>query len=54
MNYYVERTIRALLTVWLVITLTFGMIRLLPGGPLVQLRAELSRQGYSASRIVCV
>ncbi|EMA52594.1 MULTISPECIES: ABC transporter permease [Halococcus] len=51
MNYYVERTIRALLTVWLVITLTFGMIRLLPGGPLVQLRAELSRQGYSASRI---
>lgn len=50
-NYYLQRTVRAVLTVWLVITLTFGMIRLLPGGPLVQLKAKLIRQGASPSRV---
>lgn len=50
-KYYLQRTARAVLTVWLVITLTFGMIRLLPGGPLTQLRAKLVRQGYSGSQI---
>lgn len=50
-NYYLQRTVRAILTVWVVITVTFGMIRLLPGGPLVQLRAKLIRQGISSSRI---
>lgn len=50
-NYYVQRTMRAVLTIWVVITVTFGMIRLLPGGPLVQLRAKLIRQGISSSRI---
>lgn len=50
-NYYLQRTARAILTVWIVITVTFGMIRLLPGGPLVQLRAKLIRQGISSSRI---
>lgn len=50
-NYYLKRTMRAVLTVWVVITITFGMIRLLPGGPLVQLRAKLIRQGVSPSRV---
>lgn len=50
-NYYLKRTIRAVLTVWIVITLTFGMIRLLPGGPLEQLRGKLLRQGVAPSRV---
>ena len=50
-NYYLRRVGRAVLTLWLVVTLTFGMIRLLPGGPLTQLRADLIRQGYPPSRI---
>ncbi len=40
-----------MLTLWLVVTLTFGIIRLLPGGPLVQLRAQLIRQGVDPSEI---
>ncbi|WP_225334876.1 ABC transporter permease [Halomicrobium urmianum] len=50
-SYYIERTGRAVLTLWLVVTLTFGIIRLLPGGPLVQLRAQLIRQGVDPSEI---
>lgn len=42
-SYYLKRTARAVLTVWMVATITFGMIRLLPGGPMQQLRAELLR-----------
>jgi peptide/nickel transport system permease protein len=49
-RYYIQRTVRAILTVWVVVTLTFGMIRLLPGGPLTQLKADLVQQGYSPSR----
>jgi peptide/nickel transport system permease protein len=43
-NYYIERTIQALLTVFAVITLSFGMIRFLPGGPMDYLRAQLIDQ----------
>jgi peptide/nickel transport system permease protein len=50
-NYYLQRTVRAVLTVWVVVTLTFGMIRLLPGGPLTQLKAKLIKQGYPPSRV---
>ncbi|WP_226010482.1 ABC transporter permease [Halomicrobium salinisoli] len=50
-SYYIERIGRAVLTLWLVVTLTFGIIRLLPGGPLVQLRAQLIRQGVDPSEI---
>lgn len=50
-NYYLKRTVRAVLTVWIVITVTFGMIRLLPGGPLEQLRGKLLRQGVAPSRV---
>lgn len=42
-GYYVRRTARAVLTVWVVATITFGMIRLLPGGPMQQIRADLIR-----------
>lgn len=51
MNYYIQRIIRAIFTIWVVVTLTFGMIRLLPGGPLTQLKGKLIRQGYPPSEI---
>lgn len=51
-SYYLQRTARAVLTIWVVATITFGMIRLLPGGPMQQIRAELLRQpGVSASEV---
>jgi peptide/nickel transport system permease protein len=50
-RYYIQRTVRAILTVWLVVTLTFGMIRLLPGGPLTQLKGKLIRQGIPPSEV---
>lgn len=50
-RYYVERTARTLLTIWLVMTVTFGLVRLIPGGPLQMLRARLIRQGVDPSRI---
>ena len=50
-SYYLKRTGRAVLTIWVVITLTFGMIRLLPGGPLTQIRAKLIRQGIPADQV---
>lgn len=53
-HYYLKRTARAALTLWLVVTLTFGIIRLLPGGPLTQLRADLIRQGYPPQRIEAI
>jgi peptide/nickel transport system permease protein len=50
-SYLLKRTVRAVVTLWLVVTLTFGMIRLLPGGPLTQLRGQLIRQGYPPQQI---
>ena len=50
-RYYINRTARSVLTLWIVVSLTFGIIRLLPGGPMVRLRAQLIRQGVSPSEI---
>jgi peptide/nickel transport system permease protein len=50
-SYYIKRTFRSVFTLWVVVTLTFGMIRLLPGGPLVRLRAQLTRQGVDPNEI---
>jgi len=50
-NYYLRRTARVFVTVYLVATLTFGLIRLLPGGPFTQLRANLLRSGMSQSEV---
>lgn len=44
-NYYLQRTGQAILTFVAVLTLTFGMIRLLPGGPVDYLRAQLMSSG---------
>jgi peptide/nickel transport system permease protein len=50
-NYYLRRTARVFATVFLVASLTFGLIRLLPGGPFTQLRSNLLRQGVPASEV---
>ncbi|RRJ33794.1 ABC transporter permease [Halocatena pleomorpha] len=51
MNYYLRRTLRIPLTVFAVATLSFGLIRLLPGGPFTQLRVQLLRQGVPAEQV---
>lgn len=43
-NYYVERTAQAVFTIFAVATLSFGMIRLMPGGPADFIRAQLIQQ----------
>ncbi|WP_222914718.1 ABC transporter permease [Natrinema sp. SYSU A 869] len=44
MNYYVKRVIRSFVTLVLVITITFGLTRLMPGGPVDYMRAKLRKQ----------
>lgn len=51
MNYYLRRTARIPLTILAVATLTFGLIRLLPGGPFTQLRIQLIRRGVPAEQV---
>ncbi|WP_440988352.1 ABC transporter permease [Haloarchaeobius baliensis] len=51
MNYYLRRTARIPLTILAVASLTFGLIRLLPGGPYTQLRVQLARQGMPAEQV---
>lgn len=43
-RWYAIRTSQALFTIYMVITLTFVMIRYMPGGPLQHLRAQLIQQ----------
>ena len=43
-NYYVERTVQAVFTVFAVITLSFALIRLMPGGPVDFIRAQMIQQ----------
>lgn len=49
MNYYVKRLGRSLLTLVLVITITFGLTRLMPGGPVEYMRAQLRAQNPNLS-----
>lgn len=51
MNYYLRRTLRIPATVLAVATLTFGLIRLLPGGPFTQLRVRLLQRGVPADQV---
>jgi len=50
-NYYVRRTARVFGTIFAVMSLTFGLIRLLPGGPFTQLRTQLLRQGIPPEQV---
>ena len=45
MNWLIKRVFRLVLTVWAVATLTFVLIRQLPGGPVQYVKAQLFRQG---------
>ncbi|WP_276256696.1 ABC transporter permease [Halomontanus rarus] len=49
-NYYVERTAQAIFTVFAVATFTFGLIRLMPGGPMDFVRAQLQQQTGSVNQ----
>lgn len=49
MNYYARRSFQALVTAWAVITLTFLMIKYLPGGPMEYLRAQMIQSGQTGS-----
>ena len=44
MNYYVARTAQAIFTVFAVVTFSFGLIRLMPGGPMDYVRAQLQQE----------
>lgn len=52
-EYLVRRTAQALVTVFTVITLSFVVIRLMPGGPVAHLKAQLEQSGrtYSTEEI---
>jgi len=49
MNYYVQRVVRSFVTLILVITITFGLTRLMPGGPVDYMRARLRQQNPTLS-----
>lgn len=45
MNWYIKRLTQSVITLFAVVTLSFAIIRLLPGGPMDYLRAQLQSQG---------
>ncbi|MFB6202184.1 MAG: ABC transporter permease, partial [Halorhabdus sp.] len=53
-NYYVKRTAKAILTVYVVITLTFGLTRMLPGSPAQRVAGRLQALGYTQEQIQIV
>lgn len=52
-EYLMKRTAQALVTIFTVITLSFVVIRLMPGGPVAHLKAQLEQSGrtYSTEEI---
>lgn len=50
-NYYIQRTARVFATILGVMTLTFGLIRLLPGGPFTRLRASMLQSGMDPEAV---
>jgi peptide/nickel transport system permease protein len=49
-NYFIERTIQAVLTLLTVFGLTFALLRLMPGGPMAYLRAQLAQSGQDMTQ----
>ncbi len=47
MRYALKRLVQSVLTVFVVVSASFGLVRLLPGGPLDYLRAQAIQQGGS-------
>lgn len=50
MRYHLERTARAVLTIWAAVTLTFALTRLLPGGPIEQIANQIKRNNPRMSQ----
>lgn len=50
-NYYIKRTGKAALTAYIVMTISFGLSRLLPGNPRSKLRAKLQGPGVTQEMI---
>jgi peptide/nickel transport system permease protein len=49
MNYYLNRVLRSFVTLFLVISITFGITRLMPGGPADAMRAQLRQENPGLS-----
>lgn len=49
MAYLAKRLGQSAITILIVVTITFALVRLMPGGPMVSLRATLLQQGMSSS-----
>ncbi|MFH5801016.1 ABC transporter permease subunit [Haladaptatus sp. CMAA 1911] len=45
------RIVQALFSIWFVLTFTFGLVRLLPGGPMDYLKAQLVQQNIDSSTL---
>nr|WP_317175732.1 ABC transporter permease [Halovivax sp. KZCA124] len=52
MNYYVNRTVQALITIYAVVTLSFVLIRFMPGGPVDYLRAQMAQEVQTGEETV--
>lgn len=50
-NYYIKRTGKAAFTAYIVMTLSFGLSRMLPGDPLTVVRGRLSGRGLTPDQI---
>lgn len=53
-NYYISRLFQYAVTIVAVITITFGLIRLMPGGPMDYIMAQYAERGLSAARMEAV
>lgn len=49
MNYYVKRVLRSGLTVYIVVTLSFVLVRLMPGGPADFVKAQIRQRNPAAT-----
>lgn len=51
MKYFIERTVQAVVTVFAVITGAFALTRLMPGGPMDYIRAQLAQQNMPSTQV---
>lgn len=51
MRYFIERTVQAVVTVFAVITGAFVLTRLMPGGPMDYIRAQLAQQNMPTTQV---
>jgi len=49
MKYFLRRARQAVITVTAVVTITFGLVKMLPGGPIAYLKARYAQQGMDPS-----